>query len=134
MRPRRFLHEALGAELVEFALMSMAFFVVVFGTLEFGRMIWQDNVVASAAKDGARWASVRGAASGTPATVDSVRTYVQSRTVGLPVTVNTFWDPGDMLPGSVVTVRVTGSFQSIIPILPQDLITLSSTAQMLIAR
>jgi Flp pilus assembly protein TadG len=134
MRPRRFLREAFGAELVEFALMSAGFFIIVFGTVEFGRMIWQDNVVASAAKDGARWAAVRGASSDSPATVDSVRTYVQSRAPGLTVTVNTFWDPGDMQAGSVVTVRVEGSFQSIVPILPQGLITLRSTAQMVIAR
>jgi Flp pilus assembly protein TadG len=131
---RRFLRDVLGAELVEFALMSAGFFVIVFGTVEFGRMIWQDNVIASAAKDGARWAAVRGASSDSPATVDSVRNYVQNRAPGLTVTVNTFWDPGDKSAGSIVTVRVEGSFQTVVPILPQGLITLRSTAQMVIAR
>ena len=114
--------------------MSAAFFIVVFSIMEFSRMIWQHNVVASAAKDGARWAAVRGSSSGAPATEDDVQTYVQGRAYGLPVTVTTLWSPGDKSAGSIVTVRVQRSFQPVVPILPQGLITLRSSAQMLIAR
>ena len=133
-RMLRALREERGAELIEFALVSMAFFVIVFGTVEFSRMIWQHNIVANAAKEGARWAAVRGATSDTPATVDSVRTYVQSRSYGMTVTVTTTWNPATMAVGSIVTVDVQGSFQPIIPILPQNLIALRSTSQMVISR
>ena len=134
MRRVRILRDDLGAELVEFALMSVAFFTIVFGTLEFSRLIWQYNIVANAAKEGARWASARGATSDSPATSDSVSTYVQTRVYGMTVTVTTTWNPTTKKAGSVVTVAVSGSFVPIVPILPQNTITLSSTAQMMISR
>jgi Flp pilus assembly protein TadG len=135
MRLLRALRDETGAELLEFAMMGIAFFVIVFGTMDFSRMIWLDNVVASATKDGARWAAARGATADTPATSDSVNTYVQSRLYGMSgVTVTTTWNPTDKSAGSIVTVHVQGSFQSLVGILPQNAITLQSTAQMRISR
>jgi len=48
--------------------------------------------------------------------------------------VTTTWAPTDKSAGSLVTVHVQGSFQTIVPLLPQNAITLQSTAQMRISR
>ena len=134
MRKSRILKDDRGAELVEFALLAVAFFMFLFGTLEFGRMLWQDNVVANGARDGARWAAVRGASSTTPATGASVTSYVLTRTYGMDVTVTTTWTPATKVAGSVVEVVVERTFTPIVNILPQNVVTLRSTAQMVIAR
>jgi len=114
--------------------MSVLFFTIVIGTVEFSRMVWQDNTVASAAKDGARWAAVHGATADTTATATSVQDFVRSRAYGLPVTVTTTWNPEDQRAGSIVTVTVQGSFRPIVPLLPQSTVTLHSSAQMVISR
>jgi Flp pilus assembly protein TadG len=133
MRRPRLLGNERGAELVEFALMAVPFFMIMFGTMEFGRMIWQNNVIANAAKDGARWAAVRGNDATTPASASDVRTYVQGRAFGLAPTVTTTWSP-DNKAGSTVSVDVTLDFSPGVTLLPQATIHLRSKAQMLIAR
>src|SRR5438552_663662 len=75
-----------GSELVEFALSSVLFFITTFGVFELGLAIWHYNVVASAAKEGARWAAVRGSTTATPATEATVAAYVNTRVYGLAVT------------------------------------------------
>ena len=134
MRKLRLLREEAGAELLEFAMVSILFFTFVFGTMEFGRMIWQYNIIASVAKDGVRWAAVRGSTATTPADQSSLQTYVQGRAYGLSPTVTLNYPDGDNKSGSTVEVIVQGTFTPIVPILPQSARTLRSKARMLIAR
>ena len=49
-----------GAALVEFALCAVIFLTVIFGVLEFGRMLWVHNALADATRRGARYAVTRG--------------------------------------------------------------------------
>jgi len=44
-----------GATLVEYALVVMIFWVLVFGIIEFGRLVFAYNSVASIAREGARY-------------------------------------------------------------------------------
>jgi Flp pilus assembly protein TadG len=63
-----------GAAAVEFALISIVLFTILFGIIEFGQFYSQFQVFQSAAREGARVASVRPAAPGsvvTPATVSA---------------------------------------------------------------
>jgi Flp pilus assembly protein TadG len=46
---------ASGQAIVEFALASLAFFLVVFGTVDFGRAIFMYSQLHSAVRDGARY-------------------------------------------------------------------------------
>ena len=48
-----------GAALVELAIVSGVFFTVIFGILEFGRLLWTHNALQDAARRGARYATVR---------------------------------------------------------------------------
>src|SRR5579862_6709464 len=79
-----------GQTLVEFAISLVVFMMTIFGTIEFGQAVWHYNMVSDLAQEGARWASVRGATSGTlQATAAQVQTYVQGRALGLSVSVST---------------------------------------------
>lgn len=49
-----------GTSAVEFALVAPAFLLLIFGVLDFGFGIWTYNNVAEAAREGARYAIVRG--------------------------------------------------------------------------
>lgn len=120
-----------GSQLTEFAFVAILLFMLVFGIMEFGRAIWMYDTVAHAAREGARYAIVRGAESGQTATAGDVQTYVQTRATGMTaVTVTTTWEP-DNNPGSVVQVRVDTLFQPVVPFLPAT--TLTSTSRMVIS-
>src|SRR5262249_7943254 len=49
-----------GAALVEFTILMPVLFLILFGIVEFGAMIWMQNNMIGAAREGARTASVRG--------------------------------------------------------------------------
>ncbi len=48
-----------GAALVEFTVLMPVFFLVLFGIIEFGSMIWLQNTMTSAAREGARVSAVQ---------------------------------------------------------------------------
>lgn len=125
-----------GETLLEFAFASVIFFLVVFGTLEFGHAIWQYNLVSDLAQEGARWASVRGSTSSTPASAADVQTYVRSRAYGLNVTVSTTPVPSTMSGNgtNVVAVTVQQNFSLAVPFLSANTIPMSSTARMVMSR
>ena len=127
--------DACGATLVEFALASILFFTITFGTIEFGRMILDYNIVSNAAREGVRYASLRGASSGRAVSANDVATYVASRSVGLltPANVTVSW-PTNNAVGSVVQVQVQYSFTPIVTLLPQTAVNLSSTTKAYIVR
>lgn len=53
-------HRHDGQNLVEFALVIPIFLLFLFGTLEFGWLLYVDHQVTNAAREGARWAAVHG--------------------------------------------------------------------------
>ena len=145
MNPRRRLagwaraRDTRGQSLVEFALVSMIFFVTLFGTIEFGLAVFRYNMTSDLAQEGARWASVHGSTSGSPASVDAVRAYVRSRALGLlpsgcTTCVSAVPAPSTLMPGSFVTVTVTMSYTPITGLLPSSTMNMSSSAKMVVAR
>jgi Flp pilus assembly protein TadG len=113
-----------------------------FGIVEFGRAIWAYSVVAHSAREGVRFAIVRGSESGRAATATDVQNYVRGRAVGLsPVTVNTTWNPNNdpactatpNQPGCVVQVTVQYTFKPALPLIFGTNIVLSSTSKMVIS-
>jgi Flp pilus assembly protein TadG len=130
---RRFVREDCGQEIIEFAFASFIFFMTVFGTLEFGIAIWHYNMVANLAQEGARYASVRGSTS--TLTGCDVNCFIQSRRVGITVTVTTpLGPPSGIDPGAPVSVRVATTFAPLTGLVPFATMTLESTAQMVVAR
>src|SRR5215203_3154478 len=100
-----------GSGMVEFAFVGTFFSLILLGIIEFGLAVWQKNSAASDAREGARYAIVRGSTmTGHIATTDSVRNYVLSKTSldASGVRVYTTWSP-DNSPTSTVTVSVAHS-------------------------
>ena len=127
--------EQAGQSLAELSFVLVLFLVLLFGIVDAGRLIFAYYAVSAGAREGVRWAVVRGATSplGT-ATKDDIKAFVQNSTVGTTVDVDATWTP-DSLPGSTVAVTVTSPFSPIapFPMVPKTL-TLSSTSSMVISR
>jgi Flp pilus assembly protein TadG len=129
---------------VEFALAATATLIFLFGIVIAGRAIFSYDLVASAARQGARWAMVRGsgcAVSGCPATKDSIKTYVDSVApqIASTASVTTAWSTGtgctdanDDGRGCTVAVTVTYPFLVMYPL--KSTISMSSTSTMVIAQ
>jgi Flp pilus assembly protein TadG len=145
-RRSRWLDER-GSELIEFALVSPLFLMMMFGLTQYGFLVWQYNMISNLAQEGVRWASVRGANSAAPASGAQVQTYVQSRTVGMNVTVTTTSvdpatkvctttavNPSTLKRGSGVCVKVQTTFTPLTSFIPISSKTLQVTAQMIMAR
>lgn len=49
-----------GASMVEFALVLPVFLLLLFGLFDVGRLVYVNNAVSEAAREGARWGSVAG--------------------------------------------------------------------------
>ena len=142
-----------GETLVEFAFASVVFFMIVFGTFEFGLAVWHYNLVANLSQEGARWASVRGSTSNASPVADtsSVTSYVTGRALGMNLTQVTLTCgvPGGSLsacdcgsgsgavtciPGNMVQVNIQTTFTPGTALIPNGMLTLRSAAQMLITR
>src|SRR5437867_337302 len=102
-----------GSAIVEFTLVALMFFMLTFGLVEFGRAIFDYSLVSSLAREGVRYASVRGSASGHAATATDISNYVISKASGMNVTVTTAWSPNNN-PGSTVSVQVQYNFTSVV--------------------
>jgi Flp pilus assembly protein TadG len=115
MSERRFRRSRVGQSLVEFALIAPLFFTLVFGIIEGGRLLWTYHTVSHAAKEGARYTTVRGSGStlsDAPANNGSIETYVLTKTTGLgadSLSMNLVLLDGDMNDRS--RFRVEASYQ-----------------------
>jgi len=151
----RGLSEEQASQLVEFAFCIGIFLACLFAISYFSIALYADHFVANAAKEGARYAMVRGSSwDGTTctsvssfsctATNANVKSYIASTlTPGLTsdnLTVATSWPGttssgqtcdttyGDDSPYCVVSVTVSYSFSSFLPFLPQHTLVFSSTS------
>ncbi len=122
-----------GIAAVEFALMFPVLILMSFGILELSRVLYTNQTLAHAAREGVRYAVVRGASSGSPATATQIETYVKSRalvdTANLGVVVS--FNP-DNNPGSVVSIQLNYGYDFLMPIYTFNPLTLTGTAQMVI--
>jgi Flp pilus assembly protein TadG len=79
-------HAPRGQALAEFALSATALLIFLFGVVVVARGLFVYDLVASGARQGARWAMVRGngcAVSGCPASSTSVKAYVMTKVPGI---------------------------------------------------
>ena len=116
-RQRKFVS---AQSMVEFALVGPLFFLMLIGTIEMGRLMWTSHELSNGAREGARWASVRGERyedQPNPAiTWDDVRTVILNRTSALDSTLTgtLTYHPstglGEREPGSKVRVTTTYTY------------------------
>jgi Flp pilus assembly protein TadG len=120
-----------GVVLIESAISLATFMLLLFGIIESGLMVWTYNTVAFAAREGTRYAAVRGANNSSPATASTVQTYVKSRAIGLDptkMTVTTTWLP-DNTPGNYVRVVVNYQYSMVTALFMSGSVTLTSTSR-----
>jgi Flp pilus assembly protein TadG len=133
-----------GATLAETAIVMSVLLAMLFGILDFGRALYTYSFVAQAARQGARWAMVRGAnctqLDHCPAQSGSgdIQPYVQSLSAGATdpntLTANlNFPSCGNTnARGCIAQVTVTYPFNFMLPFLPAAQLNISSTSEMVI--
>jgi Flp pilus assembly protein TadG len=151
-----------GSTLVEFALVSMLFFTMLFGIAGFGHALYTYHFVSESAREATRWAIVNGSTCASdssctaPATATDIDTYVKNhippginvsnistavtypvQSDGPVVCTGSAGPPPvtkvDNAPGCTVEVTVSYQFNFIFPLLPTNPLTMSSTSEMVIA-
>jgi Flp pilus assembly protein TadG len=144
-------HRERGSALAETAVVMTVLLMLMFGIIDFGRALYTYSFVAQLAREGARWAIVRGAdctllSGGCPASSAQLQTYVQSLNEGATnaskITATlTFAAPSSGIgcptvgnsPGCLAVVNVTYPFTFMLPFMPKAGISMSSTSQMVIS-
>jgi Flp pilus assembly protein TadG len=150
-----------GASIVEMALASAVVFAMLFGVIYFSMTLYTYHYISEAAREGSRYAMVRGSASctNTPnltncnALNTQIQTYV--RDLGYPgldaankMTVTTTWyNPSASLssptvcttgtcnaPGNIVQVQVVYTYPLSVPFYGKKTLSLTSTSEMVIAQ
>ena len=145
-----------SSTVVEFAVSAMVLFTLVFGFIVMGLALYTYHFTADAAREGTRFAIVRGSscnlysgfASACPALSTDIQNYV--RGLAFPgidpslMTVTTAWSayptgstctpsPTCNNPGNLVQVTVTYQFPVSIPFVPFSTLTMSSNSEMVIS-
>jgi Flp pilus assembly protein TadG len=149
-----------GTALIEHVLVLTVMLMIFFGVIDFGRALYTYNFVSHAAREGTRYASVRGltagtACSGSPfpakctATGPDVSTYLKNSLPalnGTKMTVTTTWPVQTYSPalcstaatknspGCTVQVNVSYNYNFVLPYLPSAAVTMSSTSKMVISQ
>ncbi len=67
-------HNEKGTTVAEFAMVALLFFIMIFGIIEFGRLLYTHNALTDATRRGARYASIHHGL--TDADKDAVRNFV----------------------------------------------------------
>jgi Flp pilus assembly protein TadG len=131
---------ASGQSAVEFAMGATAVLVLMFAIFNMAQAVYAYNWVTYAAREGTRWAAVRGSdvkTSSNPLTTASdVQSYVEGETKGLNLSnmnVITTWSNPAEVPGSTVAVNVTYQFNFTPPFSSLGPLNMSSTSQMVIS-
>ena len=105
-----------GVAVVEFAFIAPILMMLTLGILDVGRAMHALNTMEYTAKEAARYASVRGSASASPASQDDIAKFVKNGAIGLDakkMTVQVSWAPNNS-PGSAVAVDIAYDFNSML--------------------
>ncbi len=136
-----------GNAAVETAFVAILFVMLLFGVVGFGRVIWAHAWVSHAAREGSRYASVRGKVCGNstqasamncPASATSITQYLKDSApwfageFGTNITVNVAYADSEMNQGTAVTVTVSYNVKRLVPFVPD--INVASTSKMIIAQ
>jgi Flp pilus assembly protein TadG len=122
-----------GAAVVEFAIVAPVFFLLVFGMIEYGRMVMVQQILTNASREGARVAVLDGATSTSVET--AVTNYLTNASItGADVDINPP-DPASAGYGQGITVTVSVPFSQVswlpVPMFPgNDSMTLTAVSIM----
>jgi Flp pilus assembly protein TadG len=148
-----------GQSLVEAVLCMLVLLVILFGIIQASLAVYSYHFIAEAAREGARYAVVRGSActgfaSACPASATDIQNYVKNlgfpgidnRAAAMTVTVTCgpggsnpatpagACSAGNNDPGDIVKVAITYHFPLSVPFWPTNNITMNSASQMTISQ
>jgi Flp pilus assembly protein TadG len=150
-RGKRFFGDERGSNLVEYGVVLMLFLTMLFGVIDFGRALYVYHFVAGAAREGTRYAIVRGytcplteCPSG-PASITDIQEYIGNVPAGIDptrLTVTPVWNPNGSAtcnltpnaPGCVVEVQVSYNFSFMLPFMPRSSVVMTSSSAMIISQ
>jgi MFS superfamily sulfate permease-like transporter len=128
-----------GQTLLEFVLVAMVFFLVVFAVIEMGILVYQYTTISMAAREATRYAAAHSPTSQNPAgsgsypTVESVAMNEAMFLSASEVTVTYPADP--ILPRQKdALVTISHTYHQYIPGMPPLSFTLTSSSQMLVSQ
>lgn len=140
-----------GQALVEFSLVALVFFPLLYGIIEVGRFIFYYEVLSNATREGARYAIVHGASSYCPsgpmpagdkppiACYDATGANVVQRvqqtafgTLNAALSVTPTWPDGNNGREQTVNVAASYTYRTIIPIVPLPAITIEAESTLVI--
>ncbi len=133
-----------GQDLVEFALLALPLFLLLFGILEFGVAVWSYNTIATAAREGARAALVFGIDDRETQARSAACSYANGVGIGvicdaehIPFGLGEFSIVSGGLTRTLQTVDVTVNYRyrgitGLTQLLPSGGITMSATSSMLV--
>ena len=125
-----------GSTMVESTLVATVYLLLLVAIMECGRLGFAYNSVSFAAHRAARYAALRGASSGHPASTGDVTAEANSLLVALDaasVTVATTWTPNNQ-PGGTVQVTVQYAFRTLLVPMSAGLMTLSTTSRQVVVQ
>jgi len=133
-------HAQRGSSIPEMVIVVGALLALLFGIIDFGRAFYTYNFVAQLAREGARWAIVRGSGCTVldhcNAASSDIQTYVRSLSEGATnpnsIGVTAVWPQTTKAAGNTVSVTVTYPF-SFLGVLQGVQLPMSSTSQMVIS-
>jgi Flp pilus assembly protein TadG len=122
--------------MIESAMVTTAFILLLAGIIEFGFIGFISGSVAYSAQRAARFASLRGSASGHPASVSDVQAEALANIAALDpasTNVNVSWSP-DNNPGGTVRVTVSYSYRPALVPISASSMSLQCTAHAIVAQ
>jgi Flp pilus assembly protein TadG len=139
-----------GQAAVEFTLVFLLFVLLMYLIVEGARATFAFSSASQAAREAVRYASVRGSTStcptDCPATVAQITSWARNKAVGVYLnSVDVCWwkkatdcatnphDPNNQKPGSNVRVKVTINFKPVLSLVPQGVIPIKSSSEMVIS-
>jgi len=139
-----------GSNLVEYGVVLVLMLTMIFGLIDFGRALYAYHFVSGAAREGTRYAMVRGNACnsslpGCPAGPSDIQAYLANVPSGIDpaqLSVTATWNPNNSpacqgapnAPGCVVEVQVNYNFNFMLPFLPKNTVAMQSSSQMIISQ
>jgi Flp pilus assembly protein TadG len=154
----KFIGDERGAEMIEFAVVSVVLFTCLFGIMGCSLLFYAYHFTAYAAREATRYAMVRGSTWGSTictstttmncnATKANVTAFVQSIvtpgiSAGPQLSVGTTWPgtdsatctttKGNNSPGCLVLIQVNYSFSYLLPFMPTTALAMTSSSEVVI--
>lgn len=114
-----------GIAAVEFGMVLPVFLLLIFGTIEFSRVLWSQHALGYAAEQAARYAIANPSA-----TTEEVRTYAETQVMTVDKSAVTVTVAQESLDGiDYLTVTVAYPFQAILPFVPLGSLSLTGLSR-----